>query len=134
MSKTYDTIDEYFSFVKSRMLDFDVLISISEVSFEKRTSSEGLIRGYLEFIDRSKLHILEYSSIENKFLKQSSYRFHWEAADKSIIRWDNAPHHRELDNFPYHKHFQKNIESTIEMNFCLVLEELSQILKTSNYS
>ncbi|MCG3225103.1 MAG: hypothetical protein H7647_11590 [Candidatus Heimdallarchaeota archaeon] len=76
MSKTYDTIDEYFSFVKSRMLDFDVLISISEVSFEKRTSSEGLIRGYLEFIDRSKLHILEYSSIENKFLKQSSYRFH----------------------------------------------------------
>ncbi len=68
MPKTYDTIDEYFSFVKSRLLDFDVLISISEISFEKRTSSEGIIRGSLEFIDKSKLHILEYNYVENKLL------------------------------------------------------------------
>ncbi|MBX7236120.1 MAG: hypothetical protein K1X65_17180 [Caldilineales bacterium] len=35
----------------------------------------------------------------------SSYSYYWLSADDSLkIGWDNAPHHRELEHFPHHKH------------------------------
>ncbi|PDV97963.1 toxin-antitoxin system TumE family protein [Candidatus Chloroploca asiatica] len=33
------------------------------------------------------------------------YSYYWLASDASLkIGWDNVPHHRELENFPHHKH------------------------------
>jgi len=33
------------------------------------------------------------------------YSYYWLASDTSLrIGWDNVPHHRELENFPHHKH------------------------------
>ena len=36
---------------------------------------------------------------------ESKYSYHWQTQKgKLICRWDNAPHHREGDTFPHHKH------------------------------
>ena len=36
---------------------------------------------------------------------ESKYSYHWQTQNgKLICRWDNAPHHREIDTFPHHKH------------------------------
>ncbi len=33
------------------------------------------------------------------------YSYYWlNAENKLKIGWDNAPHHRQLENFPHHKH------------------------------
>jgi hypothetical protein len=33
------------------------------------------------------------------------YSYYWlDAADQLKVGWDNAPHHRQLENFPHHKH------------------------------
>lgn len=33
------------------------------------------------------------------------YSYYWLTSDASLrIGWDNVPHHRELENFPHHKH------------------------------
>lgn len=33
------------------------------------------------------------------------YNYYWLARDAILrIGWDNVPHHRELENFPHHKH------------------------------
>jgi len=38
-------------------------------------------------------------------LEQTKYHFHWQDAQGRLVkRWDNAPHHPELDNFPHHVH------------------------------
>ena len=38
-------------------------------------------------------------------LDVSKYRHHWQDRSGRLIkRWDNAPHHREIDTFPYHLH------------------------------
>lgn len=35
----------------------------------------------------------------------SKYRHHWQDADGQLRkRWDNAPHHPEIDSFPNHLH------------------------------
>jgi hypothetical protein len=35
----------------------------------------------------------------------SRYSYYWLNSDESLkIGWDNVPHHRELENFPHHKH------------------------------
>ena len=32
------------------------------------------------------------------------YSYHWQKGAKLIKRWDNAPHHKELPDFPHHVH------------------------------
>jgi hypothetical protein len=50
--------------------------------------------------DNTQLFVLE-SFRDNIFF----YSYHWQDHNKKlIIRWDNAPHHKELKNFPNHLH------------------------------
>lgn len=38
-------------------------------------------------------------------LSRTKYRFHWQDGKGEIIkRWDNAPHHSEVESFPNHLH------------------------------
>lgn len=35
----------------------------------------------------------------------SKYSFHWQRSDGQLLkRWDNAPHHPEIETFPHHLH------------------------------
>ncbi|MDM8526018.1 DUF6516 family protein [Desulfococcaceae bacterium HSG8] len=37
--------------------------------------------------------------------KTTTYSFRWQNRDRTLVkRWDNAPHHPELDNFPHYIH------------------------------
>lgn len=38
-------------------------------------------------------------------LEITKYRHHWQNADGRLVkRWDNAPHHPEIETFPHHLH------------------------------
>lgn len=55
------------------------------------------------------------------------YSFHLQNKnDELIFRWDNAPHHPELDNFPYHLHDKNN---TAISGKIITLEELLDFIK-----
>ncbi len=47
-----------------------------------------------------------------------------------LIRWDSAPHHRELKTFPYHVHIgsEENVEESIEMTLYDVLSYIRSIV------
>ena len=82
---------------------------------------------YLKIIvtlsDQSTLHIKEYRSEDER-----NYSYHWQKENKLIIRWDNAPHHKELTTFPHHKHDpDPSPSSEIEIH-----EVFAYILKTLN--
>jgi hypothetical protein len=52
------------------------------------------------------------------------YAFHWQTAEGDcLIRWDNAPHHQDIDTFPYHRHLGTNLrlEASSPMNLAKVL-------------
>lgn len=59
----------------------------------------------LTLIDESLLELTERIVEEYGKLLWTKYRFHWQDRNNQLIkRWDNAPHHAEVDTFPYHLH------------------------------
>lgn len=57
------------------------------------------------------------------------YSFHWQDKDKNRIRrWDNAPHHPELENFPHHRHLEGEIKPSSGTDFRDVLAEIEKKL------
>lgn len=53
--------------------------------------------GFVEMTER----VLEVRSS----LEVTKYRHHWQTSTGKLIkRWDNAPHHPEMDTFPDHLH------------------------------
>lgn len=66
----------------------------------------------IKFKNASLLQATEYKDIEER-----SYSFHWQEADgKLIIRWDNAPHHKEISTHPHHKHYLDKVVESEEMS------------------
>ena len=58
-----------------------------------------------------------------------NYSYHWQKGDELIKRWDNAPHHKELPDFPHHVHEGVNILSGHAVNLTDVLADIEAELK-----
>ena len=56
------------------------------------------------------------------------YSYHVLDGDRLIVRWDNAPHHSHLENFPYHQHIGGTILTSEEMDVAKVLSQLEGIM------
>ena len=63
-----------------------------------------------------------------KKIERTKYHFHWQDHNNQLIRrWDNAPHHPELDTFPDHVHVGTDMCQISEQHSLLdVLEEIDQ--------
>jgi len=46
-----------------------------------------------------------------------------------IVRWDNAPHFKNIATFPRHKHEDNRIKESSDLTVNLVLRELRKIVK-----
>jgi hypothetical protein len=72
----------------------------------------------------SKLYIREYVDTEER-----NYSYHWQDAEGNlIIRWDNAPHHKNLRTYPHHKHKGNKVEESFETTCEKILLEISKLL------
>ncbi len=52
---------------------------------------------------------------------------------KLISRWDNAPHHSEIETFPHHLHEGEEIKPSQEMTFVEILKKLEKGLESDIY-
>jgi hypothetical protein len=56
-----------------------------------------------------------------------NYSFHWQDEEgELIIRWDNAPHHQEIETYPHHKHTPLGIEKSYDITLNDVLNEIKK--------
>jgi len=46
-----------------------------------------------------------------------------------VKRWDNAPHHSELENFPHHLHFEGEIRPSTEPYFMDIIKKIEETIK-----
>lgn len=90
------------------------------------TSPEtGYIKGETTFIDNSSLIMFQHVRLAKDKLIITDYRYHYmDAYNKLIFRYDNAPHHPEVNTFPHHKHITFGIE---EANIPSIEELLDEI-------
>ena len=71
-----------------------------------------------------KLHVWEHAT--PKFQR---YAYHISKGTQLIIRWDNAPHHRQVKTFPHHKHVKENILESKEMTIEDIVKELENMVR-----
>ncbi|OQY52061.1 MAG: hypothetical protein B6245_23930 [Desulfobacteraceae bacterium 4572_88] len=55
------------------------------------------------------------------------YNYYWLTSDNELrIGWDNAPHHRQLESFPHHKHVKRQDNMQVSAETCL--EEVMRVI------
>ncbi len=75
--------------------------------------------------DSSLLFIREYCDE-----KQRLYSYHWQSQDgKMIMRWDNAPHHKNVPTHTHHKHFQNKVLPSYTLTCEEILREIESMIK-----
>ncbi len=83
-----------------------------------------MIRAIATLNDGSTLHLSEAEGTDWR-----EYSYHWQKNNQLIRRWDNAPHHQELSNFPHHVHDSRNVKFCEYTNLVDVLTFIEIKLK-----
>ncbi len=122
-------IEEYFRSLEALIAQTRIVIA-ETVTYDKRSTTIGFIRGELFFLDGSRLHLREYISVQPT-VDRYTYSYHYQAPDGSLIfRYDNTPHFPNLANFPHHKHVgdEMNVISVHAPELQVVLAEIQKIV------
>ncbi len=63
---------------------------------------------------------------------QRDYSFHWQSSEnKMLIRWDNAPHYKDLLTFPHHKHTEDRVVESKVVSLEDVLAQIKGLLQNN---
>lgn len=96
-------IEDYFRQVETLIANAGIIHS-SSLTYDKRSTSIGFIRGDIYFLDGSLLHLREFVNVEHG-VERFMYAYHYQRPDGTLIfRYDNSPHFPALPTFPHHKH------------------------------
>lgn len=108
------------------------VVRSTRLTFDKRSSYEGFIRGEVFFVDDSILHIREYITTESS-PDRLTYAYQYMTAKQVFIfRYDNTGHHRKLKlpTYPHHKHdgSEDRVVSSSAPTLTEVLAEIELII------
>lgn len=115
----------YFTKVRKRIGELEWLTERISIDTEYDEDADvGMIGGSITFKDGSIFHFKEVVLGKN-----TQYRFHYMDERKNLIsRWDSAPHHRELNTFPYHVHFPDGVKESKPVNLLHVLDKIEGLV------
>lgn len=124
-------IEEYFEHLRET-IDNSPIVRTYTVTYDKRGTHEGFIRGEIYFIDDSALHLREFVDVEGS-IERMMYVYHYlDESNNLIFRYDNTGHHRKLKlpSYPHHKHesSEENVIATSAPELALVLNEIEGII------
>jgi len=116
-------IRDYFEFLQ-RLARSNALVEEFRLVKEFCGIESGYIRFVVRLLDGSELHVFEYV---DSSLHKKDYSYHWQDRErKTILRWDNAPHHPEIKTFPHHLHEGESVMQSEEMALAVVLKEIER--------
>jgi hypothetical protein len=120
----------YFETI-SNILARSPVVKYRDVRTEKRTPTEGFLRGDVSFKDGSRLHFRELVTTEPG-IQLVSYTYHYMRADGTMLfRYDDADHFPNLPSAPHHKHIGENdVAASPPPDLQSVLKEIEGIVQT----
>ena len=96
-------IEDCFRSVEELLAQSSAIHSWS-ITYDKRSSYVGFLRGEIRFVDRSVLHLREFVYPQHN-PERYMYAYHYQGPDGALIfRYDSTPHLPEIQNAPHHKH------------------------------
>lgn len=124
-------IEDYFAQIK-QTIDAYAVVQSFNVTYDKRGTHEGFIRGEIYFVDGSMLHVREFVDVELT-IDRLMYTYHYSDASKNLIfRYDNTGHHKDLNlpTYPHHKHdgSEENVIASPAPDLAAVLKEIEALL------
>ena len=124
-------INDYFRQIQ-KIVESSAIVQLSSVTFEKRGTHEGFIRGKLQFLDGSNLYWREFVDVELTVDRLMYVYQYMDSSDKTVFRYDNTGHHRKLNlpTYPHHKHEGRddNVVSSATSDLANVLKEIELIV------
>jgi len=123
-------IEEYFQRIETLVSSAPIVHS-SSLTYDKRTTHIGFIRGSLYFVDGSSLHLREFVNVQFD-VERYMYVYQYQRPDGTLVfRYDNTPHFPGLPTFPHHKHesSESDVVSAFSPNLNEVLHEIRRLIK-----
>jgi len=119
------TIINYLERLDARLDEMSgIIISSSILRDVDVHLGTGLLKGRIVFLDGSTLDFVEQLPVS-----RARFRFHYMDAENNLVaRWDSAPHHRQLDTFPYHLHTPRGVEGHQAVTLLEVLEKVEDLV------
>ena len=121
-------IREYFNEIELRLLENplykDYIILRKDILY-----SEAKIRLKINLVNEDTIELFEYLLENAGELISIKYSYHWQDSKGRLIkRWDNAPHHKELENYPHHIHYNdfRIKPNTFIPNIFKILDEVEK--------
>ena len=101
-------IEEYLRQIDELLSTSPVVSNIEIIRRSIRDTDLEKVLNYryrVTLLDGSLIEITERALEVQDSLEMTKYSHHWQDVNGQLIkRWDNAPHHPEIDTFPYHLH------------------------------
>jgi hypothetical protein len=96
-------IEDYFRQVEALITGTGIVHS-SSLTYDKRSTYIGFIRGSVYFLDSSVLHLREFVNVQHG-VERYVYAYHYQRSDSMFVfSYDNTPHFSTLPTFPHHNH------------------------------
>jgi len=125
-------IEAYFQQLRET-IDACPIVHSFNVTYDKRGSHEGFIRGEVYFVDGSTLHLREFVDVEIEVDRLTYVYQYMDPAKKLVFRYDNTGHHKKLDlvTYPHHKHegSEHNIVASPAPDLTVVLSEIGTLME-----
>jgi len=123
-------IDAYFAFLDS-LVRHSIAVENS-VLYRYLSRNKGYISGQVAFADGSRLEFYEDISLAKRQVVRVRYRYQYMQGNKTIFRYDTAPHYPQLKTFPYHRHDEKGrVEASSPVSLQQVLDEIASIIESN---
>lgn len=124
-------IEAYFQQLQ-QTIEACAAVQSFNLTYDKRSTHTGFIRGETYFFDGSTLHLREFVDVEFA-VDRLMYAYHYvDRTDRLIFRYDNTGHHKALNlsTYPHHKHDGRTgkIFTSPAPDFNAVLQEIEALL------
>ena len=125
-------IEDYFRQIAALITSTGIVHSFS-VTYDKRSTYIGFVRGSIYCLDGSLLHLREFVNVQHG-IERYIYAYHYQRSDGTFVfRYDNSPHFPTLPTFPHHKHdgSTSHVVSAGPPDLQAVLSEIQSLLVAS---
>ncbi|MGC9336228.1 MAG: toxin-antitoxin system TumE family protein [Anaerolineae bacterium] len=128
-------IEAYFDQIGT-LIEACPVVQSFNITYDKRSTYEGFIRGEVYFVDGSMLHLREFVDVEVTPERLTYVYQYMNASLLLSFRYDNTGHHRKLDlpTYPHHKHegSEDNVTAASAPKLAEVLAEIESLIELTS--
>ena len=121
-------LQDYFAEIRRTIRGFTG-IHVERYQEQLLTPTRANLRVKLRLPDKSFLEISEALAAEETTITWLSYLYHWQdPTGHLVLRYDNAPHHPEIETFPHHKHVAETAEASQRPSLPDLLNDIRRLI------